>query len=219
MRFNVLTLFPEIPAAFFESSIMAKAVERGLITYNLVNIRDFAYDKHRTCDDLTYGGGAGMLLLPQPLALTLDSVQAAEKRVIYVTPSGKPFTQAYAAELARDPELVFVCGRYEGIDQRIIDEYVDDEISLGDYVMSSGELAALVIIDAVYRLIDGVISRESLEEESFSDGLLEYPSTHGRRYSGTRLVLKCFCPATTNTFVNGGLHSGLKRRLPCVPTC
>ena len=175
MRFNVLTLFPEIPAAFFESSIMAKAVERGLITYNLVNIRDFAYDKHRTCDDLTYGGGAGMLLLPQPLALTLDSVQAAEKRVIYVTPSGKPFTQAYAAELAREPELVFVCGRYEGIDQRIIDEYVDDEISLGDYVMSSGELAALVIIDAVYRLIDGVISRESLEEESFSDGLLEYP--------------------------------------------
>ncbi len=175
MRFNVLTLFPEIPAAFFESSIMAKAVERGLITYNLVNIRDFAYDKHRTCDDLTYGGGAGMLLLPQPLALTLDSVRAAEKRVIYVTPSGKPFTQAYAAELAREPELVFVCGRYEGIDQRIIDEYVDDEISLGDYVMSSGELAALVIIDAVYRLIDGVISRESLEEESFSDGLLEYP--------------------------------------------
>ena len=168
MRFNVLTLFPEIPAAFFESSIMAKAVERGLITYNLVNIRDFAYDKHRTCDDLTYGGGAGMLLLPQPLSLALDSVQAAEKRVIYVTPSGKPFTQACAAELAREKELVFICGR-------IIDEYVDDEISLGDYVMSSGELAALVIIDAVYRLIDGVISRESLEEESFSDGLLEYP--------------------------------------------
>ena len=175
MRFNVLTLFPEIPAAFFESSIMAKAVERGLITYNLVNIRDFAYDKHRTCDDLTYGGGAGMLLLPQPLSLALDSVQAAEKRVIYVTPSGKPFTQACAAELAREKELVFICGRYEGIDQRIIDEYVDDEISLGDYVMSSGERAALVIIDAVYRLIDGVISRESLEEESFSDGLLEYP--------------------------------------------
>ena len=175
MRFNVLTLFPEIPAAFFESSIMAKAVERGLITYNLVNIRAFAYDKHRTCDDLTYGGGAGMLLLPQPLSLALDSVQAAEKRVIYVTPSGKPFTQACAAELAREKELVFICGRYEGIDQRIIDEYVDDEISLGDYVMSSGELAALVIIDAVYRLIDGVISRESLEEESFSDGLLEYP--------------------------------------------
>jgi len=175
MRFDVLTLFPEIPAAFFKTSIMAKAVDRGLITYNLVNIRDFADDKHRTCDDLTYGGGAGMLLLAHPLALALDSVQAAGKRVIYVTPSGKVFTQSYAAELAREENLVFICGRYEGIDQRIIDEYVDDEISLGDYVMSSGELAALVLIDTVYRLIDGVISRESLEEESFSDGLLEYP--------------------------------------------
>ena len=175
MRFDVLTLFPEIPAAFFETSIMAKAVDRGLISYNLVNIRDFAYDKHRTCDDLTYGGGAGMLLLPQPLSLALDAVQAAEKRVIYVTPSGKPFTQAYAAELAQEEELVLICGRYEGIDQRVIDEYVNDEISIGDYVMSSGELAALVVIDTVYRLIDGVISQESLEEESFSDGLLEYP--------------------------------------------
>ena len=175
MRFDVLTLFPEIPAAFFETSIMAKAVDRGLISYNLVNIRDFAYDKHRTCDDLTYGGGAGMLLLPQPLSRALDAVQAAGKRVIYVTPSGKPFTQSYAAELAQEEELVLVCGRYEGIDQRIIDEYVDDEISVGDYVMSSGELAALVVIDTVYRLIDGVISQESLEEESFSDGLLEYP--------------------------------------------
>ena len=116
-----------------------------------------------------------MLLLPQPLALALDAVRAAEKRVIYVTPSGKPFTQRYAEMLAREENLVFVCGRYEGIDQRIIDEYVDDEISVGDYVMSSGELAALTVIDTVYRLIDGVISRQSLEEESFSDGLLEYP--------------------------------------------
>ena len=185
MRFNVLTLFPEIPKAFFETSIMAKAVEKGIISCNFVNIRDFAFDKHRSCDDLTYGGGAGMLMLPQPLASALDFVDASKKRVIYVTPSGKPFNQKYAEALACENELVFICGRYEGIDQRIIDEYVDDEISVGDYVMSSGELAALVIIDSVYRLIDGVISGESLEEESFSDSLLEYPQyTRPRNFRG-----------------------------------
>ncbi len=175
MRFHVLTLFPEIPRVFFETSIMAKAVARGIIAYNLVNIRDFAFDRHKTCDDKTYGGGAGQLMLPEPLALALDSIGTEGKRVIYVSPSGKPLTQELAAELSREDELVFVCGRYEGIDQRIIDQYVDDEISIGDFVMSSGELAATVIIDTVYRLIDGVISSESLSEESFSDGLLEYP--------------------------------------------
>ncbi len=185
MRFNVLTLFPEIPKAFFESSIMAKAVERELIGYNLVNIRDFAFDKHKTCDDLTYGGGAGMLLLPEPLGLALDSLEAQQKRVIYVSPSGTLFNQRYAEELSAEKELIFICGRYEGIDQRIIDEYVDDEISVGDYVMSSGEVAALVIIDAVYRLIEGVISGESLAEESFSDNLLEYPQyTRTRSFKG-----------------------------------
>ena len=185
MRFDVLTLFPEIPEAFFKTSIMAKAVERGIISCNLVNIRDFAFDKHRSCDDIVYGGGAGMLLLPEPLSLALDSVNASSKRVIYVPPSGKPFNQELAKELSSEEALVFVCGRYEGIDQRIIDEYVDDEISVGDYVMSSGELAALVIIDAVYRLIDGVISGESLEEESFSGFLLEYPQyTRPRNFKG-----------------------------------
>ena len=185
MRFNVLTLFPEIPKAFFESSIMAKAVERELIGYNLVNIRDFAFDKHKTCDDLTYGGGAGMLLLPEPLGLALDSLEAQQKRVIYVSPSGTLFNQRYAEELSAEKELIFICGRYEGIDQRIIDEYVDDEISVRDYVMSSGEVAALVIIDAVYRLIEGVISGESLAEESFSDNLLEYPQyTRPRSFKG-----------------------------------
>jgi len=174
VKFHVLTLFPEIPRAFFESSIMAKAVGKGIIAYNLVNIRDFAFDRHKTCDDSTYGGGAGMLMLPEPLACALESVGAG-KRVVYVTPSGTPLTQKLAAELAKEEELVFVCWRYEGIDQRIIDRYVDDEISIGDYVMSSGELAATVIIDTVYRLIEGVISSDSLEEESFSDGLLEYP--------------------------------------------
>ena len=175
MKFTVLTLFPEIPRAFFEASIMAKAVERGIIAYDLVNIRDFAFDKHKTCDDKPYGGGAGQLLLPEPLGRARDSVKAYKKHVIYVTPSGKPFTQKKAQELSQKDEIVLVCGRYEGIDQRIIDEYVDDEISIGDYVMSSGEVAATVIIDAVYRLVDDVITQESLDEESYSDGLLEYP--------------------------------------------
>ena len=177
MKFTVLTLFPEIVRVYFESSIMARAVQKGIIAYDLVNIRDFALDKHRTCDDSPYGGGAGQLMLPEVLGSALESVKAykKEKRVIYVTPSGKPFTQKVAAELSKEEELVIICGRYEGIDQRIIDHYVDDEICIGDYVMSSGEVAAEVVIDTVYRLVDGVISSESLAEESFSDSLLEYP--------------------------------------------
>ena len=185
MKFHVLTLFPEIPRAFFESSIMAKAVDRGIIAYDLVNIRDFAFDKHKTCDDSPYGGGAGMLMLPEPLGRALESVRARHKRVVYVTPSGKPFTQKMAQELSREENLVFICGRYEGIDQRIIDSWVDDEISVGDYVLSSGEIAACVIIDAVYRLVEGVISSESLQEESYSGGLLEYPQyTRPEVYQG-----------------------------------
>ncbi len=175
MKFTVLTLFPEIPKAYFENSIMAKAVEKGIIAYDLVNIRDFALDKHHKCDDAPYGGGAGQLMMTEPLSRALDSVNAKRKRVIYLTPGGVPFTQKKAKELSREDELVFICGRYEGIDQRVIDYYVDDEISIGDYVMSSGELAATVMVDTIYRLVDGVISSESLVEESHSDGLLEYP--------------------------------------------
>ena len=213
MKYTVLTLFPEIIDAYFATSIMAKAIQRGIIGYRAVNIRDYAQDKHKTCDDATYGGGPGMLMLPGPLALALEAAGAVRKgesncvqegldhsrvvqpqrgeaedhrmraeaggetypRIIYLSPSGKPFSQKMAQELARETELVLVCGRYEGIDQRIIDLYVDDEISVGDYVLSSGEVGALAVIDATYRLVDEVITPESLEEESFSDGLLEYP--------------------------------------------
>ena len=154
---------------------MSKAVKRGLVDYELVNIRDYAYDRHRVCDDAPYGGGAGMVLKPEPLARALDAAGAAGKRVVFPTPSGRPFTQSMARELAGENELVFICGRYEGVDQRIIDLYVDDEVSIGDYVISSGEIAALVMVDAIYRLLDGVITRESLDEESFTQPLLEYP--------------------------------------------
>jgi len=217
MKYIVLTLFPEITDAFFANSIMAKAIQKGIIGYQSINIRDFAADKHKTCDDAPYGGGAGMLMLAEPLAKALEAAGIEKKktrdsglgtgdccskvipggdtqnsqtllpiphspthiphtpRVIYLTPSGRPFTQSFAKELSAEKELILICGRYEGIDQRIIDLYVDDEISVGDYVLSSGEAAALLVIDATYRLVDSVICAQSLDEESFSGGLLEYP--------------------------------------------
>lgn len=181
MKYTILTLFPEITDAFFANSIIAKAIKRGIIEYHAINIRDFAADKHKTCDDAPYGGGPGMLMLPEPLDLAIKSALSAsfgkEKppRIIYLSPSGRLFNQELARNLAAERELILICGRYEGIDQRIIDRYVDDEISIGDYVLSSGEAAALAVIDATYRLVDDVICADSLEEESFSGGLLEYP--------------------------------------------
>jgi tRNA (guanine37-N1)-methyltransferase len=201
ISYTVLTLFPGIIDSYFAASVMAKAVERGIVSYRIINIRDFALDKHRTCDDAPYGGGPGMLMLPEPLGRALEAAgvekkengpvgscpvrpaalcltpprPTVERRVIYLSPSGRPFNQALAAELAACRELVLLCGRYEGIDQRIIELYIDEEISVGDYVLSSGEAAALVVIDASYRLVDQVITPESLAEETFSGGLLEYP--------------------------------------------
>jgi tRNA (guanine37-N1)-methyltransferase len=209
MKYTVLTLFPEIVDAYFAASIMAKAVGRGIVDYRAVNIRDYALDKHHSCDDAPYGGGPGMLMLPVPLGRALEAAGAQKKasgekmvtgappdpanpafppplpstgippavrsRVIYLSPSGRLLNQGLAEELAREEELILVCGRYEGVDQRIIDLYVDDEISVGDYVLSSGEVAALILIDATYRLLDTVITPESLWEESFTGNLLEYP--------------------------------------------
>ena len=188
MKYTVLTLFPEICDSYFASSIMAKAVSRGIVEYLSINIRDFAVDKHRSCDDAPYGGGPGMLMLAEPLGRALEAAgvrplcqETRERdsnncpRVIYLSPSGRPFNQNMARKLAAEKELILVCGRYEGIDQRIIDIYVDEEISVGDYVLSSGEIAALILIDSTYRLLEQVITQASLEEESFELGLLEYP--------------------------------------------
>jgi tRNA (guanine37-N1)-methyltransferase len=184
MKFTVLTLFPQIIEAYFASSIMARAIKKGVIQYQIINIRDFAQDRHNTCDDAPYGGGPGMVMLPEPLGLALEAAgarrktepdsESPKKRVIYPSPSGRQFNQSLASELALERELILICGRYEGIDQRIIDLYAD-EVSVGDYVLSSGEVAALAVIDTTYRLVDNVIRADSLYEESFSGGLLEYP--------------------------------------------
>ncbi|MGX8685628.1 MAG: tRNA (guanosine(37)-N1)-methyltransferase TrmD, partial [Spirochaetales bacterium] len=185
MKIEVLTLFPEMMEGFFKNSIMARAVESGIIDYSLIDWRQYAEDRHHKCDDSPFGGGPGMVIKPEPLFKALDHLDAMNKRVVYATPSGKRLTQDYARELSLEPELVFICGHYEGIDQRVIDRYVDDEISIGDYVVSSGETATLVIIDSVYRLIDSVITQSSLEEESFTGPLLEYPQyTRPETYCG-----------------------------------
>ena len=178
MIFHILTLFPEIFEGYRSSSILARAVQQRQVEVDLVNIRDFARDKHKVCDDATYGGGPGMVLKPEPLAGALESVPGVKRRrtrVIYLTPSGNLWSQALAREFAEESRVAMICGRYEGIDQRIIDLFVTDEISVGNYVLSGGEVAAMVVIDTIVRLVKGVITEDSLAEESFSAGLLEYP--------------------------------------------
>lgn len=188
MKITILTLFPEVFEGFLSTSIPLLAKEKGLLDVNIINFRDYTTDKHHKCDDEPYGGGAGMVLKPEPLFKALKSIDATSKRVIYPTPSGKLFNQSIAKELSSEKELVFIAGHYEGLDQRVIDAFVTDELSIGDYVLSSGETAILVMIDAIYRLIDGVISPESLVEESFNDSLLEYPQyTRPQEYEGMRV--------------------------------
>lgn len=175
MHFITFSLFPDILETYFQSSIMARVVKKGVVTYQNINFRDFATDKHRTCDDTPYGGGAGMVIKPEPLAAAIKAYKREDLYMLYPSPSGKRFTQADAKRLSTYGCLGLIAGRYEGIDQRIIDIYVNEELCIGDYVMSSGELASLVVIDTVMRLLKGAITSESLEEESFENGLLEYP--------------------------------------------
>ena len=173
MKFSVLTLFPEMFNSL-KSSILGRAEEKKLIEIELINIRDFSKDKHKKVDDTPYGGGAGMLIRPDVVYDAYSSLKNKGK-VIYMSPQGKTLTQAKVKELAQEKELVILCGHYEGIDQRVIDKVVDEEISIGDYVLTGGELPAMVLIDSVSRYVEGVLSSESIEEETFSEGLLEYP--------------------------------------------
>ena len=187
MKFDVLTLFQEM----FEplnSSIIGRAREKNLIEINLINIRDFSKDKHKKVDDTPYGGGAGMVMMPDVVYDAYKSVEDKNAKVIYMSPQGKKLTQKKVEELANQEHLIILCGHYEGIDQRVIDKIVDEEISIGDYVLTGGELPAMVLIDAVSRYNSGVIAEESREEESFANGLLEYPQyTRPEVFEGERV--------------------------------
>jgi len=175
MKFDVLSLFPEMFEPI-KASIIGRAEKNGLININLINIRDFSLDKHKKVDDTPYGGGAGMVMMPNVVNDAYNSIQDRENaKVIYLTPQGKTLTQAKVEELSKEEHLILLCGHYEGIDQRVIDEIVDEEISIGDYVLTGGELPAMILIDSVSRFVSGVLSNGSEEEESFSNGLLEYP--------------------------------------------
>lgn len=188
MNFNVLTIFPEMFAPFWEHGIVKRAIDRDLISVSTINIRDFAKGRHRVTDDRPYGGGSGMVVKPEPLA---DAIRAAKRkspslRTIFLTPQGRSFTQKTARELASEEGLILVCGRYEGVDERICHDYIDDEISIGDYVLTGGELASMIIIDAVVRLIPGTLGNaDSAEKDSFSDSLLAHAQyTRPRSFEG-----------------------------------
>ena len=174
MKFDVLTLFPEM-FDVLKQSIIGKAQEKELIDINLINIRDFSNDKHKKVDDTPYGGGAGMVMMPDIVYKAYKSVKTDKAKVIYMTPQGKTLNQKKVEDLAKQEHLIILCGHYEGIDQRVLDKIVDEEISIGDYVLTGGEIPAMVLIDSVSRYVDGVIKKESTKEESFSNGLLEYP--------------------------------------------
>lgn len=192
MNFHILTLFPEMVMDGLSTSIIGRAQSKGLLSVEAINIRDFAENKHNRVDDYTYGGGAGMLMQAGPVYGAYQSVVEKAKtkpRVIYLSPQGQTFSQAKAEELAQEEELIFLCGHYEGIDERVLEEIVTDYVSIGDYVLTGGELPAMVMIDAISRLIPGVLHNDvSAEFESFQDNLLEYPQyTRPEEWHGKRV--------------------------------
>jgi tRNA (guanine37-N1)-methyltransferase len=191
MQFTVLTLFPEMLSTLLVGGIVKKAIERQCLSVDLINIRDFAKDRHRTVDDRPYGGGCGMVMKPEPVGAAIRRAREKhpEAYTLLLTPQGRLFDQRLAQELAGCSGLILVCGRYEGIDERVREHLVDDELSIGDYVLTGGELAAMVVIDAVARLIPGTLGSEySAQEDSFSTGLLEYPQyTRPRSFEGANV--------------------------------
>lgn len=187
MKFDVLTLFPEMFEAV-KKSVIGKAEEKKLIQINLINIRDFSKNKHKKVDDTPYGGGAGMVIQPDVVYDAYNSIKDENAKVIYLTPQGKVLNQKKVEELSKEKHLILLCGHYEGIDQRVLDKIVDEEISIGDYVLTGGELPAMILIDSVSRYVEGVLSEDSTSEESFSQGILEYPQyTRPEIFEGVRV--------------------------------
>lgn len=175
MKITILTLFPEMFVPLKES-IIGRAADSGKLQIDIVNIRDYSQDRHSKCDDYPFGGGAGMVMMPQPIASAIEAADPSHTaHRIYMSPKGQKFTQQKVFELVEKPEILLLCGHYEGVDQRVIDMFIDEEISIGDYVLTGGELPAMVVCDAVARYVDGVLSQGSLVDESFADGMLEYP--------------------------------------------
>ena len=187
MKFDVLTLFPEMFETI-KKSIIGRAIENEYISFNTINMRDFSKDKHKKVDDTPYGGGAGMVIKPDIVYDAYMSIEHKEAKTIYLSPQGTVLNQKKVEDLSKEKHLILICGHYEGIDQRVIDEIVDEEISIGDYVLTGGELPAMVLIDSISRYVNGVLKQHSIEEESFSKGLLEYPQyTRPEEFRGIKV--------------------------------
>ncbi|ERT56783.1 tRNA (guanine37-N1)-methyltransferase [Peptoniphilus koenoeneniae] len=189
MKFSILTLFPEFVNTMKEYSILGRAIENNLISLEAVNIREFAINKHGQVDDYSYGGGPGMVMMAEPIYKSIESVRKDNSYVVYMSPQGNVLNQEKVKELSKKEHLVILCGHYEGIDNRIIENYIDEEISIGDFVLTGGELPAMILVDSVSRLIDGVLSSsESYEDESHYKGLLEYPQyTRPKEFMGYKV--------------------------------
>ena len=191
MRFDIITIFPEMLDGVFEFGIVRRAVESGLVEICVHDLRDYTFDRHRQVDDRPFGGGAGMVLKPEPLVRAIEAIAAGpgHASTVLLSPQGRRFGQRMAEEFSRKARLVLICGRYEGVDERVVEHWIDDEVSIGDYVLSGGEIPAMVVVDAVTRLIPGALGcEESAQRESFSDGLLDYPHyTRPAEYRGMKV--------------------------------
>lgn len=189
MKIQILTIFPDVCRSVFNESILKRACEKNLATLEAVDLRRWTSDRHRTVDDAPYGGGPGMVMKIEPIDQALSEIRCPDSKVILMSPQGRPFSDQVARELALETDLIFLCGHYEGIDQRVADHLVDDEISIGDYVLTSGVLPALVITDAIVRLIPGVLGdQQSAEQDSFAEGILDHPHyTRPAEYNGWKV--------------------------------